>query len=118
LGDFGEQVAAAYLTRRGYRLLGRKWRGAGGEIDLVMQDGTTLVFIEVRTRRGAPFGAAIESVGAAKQARLAALGHAYAAWAAVPEDQPWRIDVVAIQLDPTGRVVQVEHIRDAVEQQI
>ena len=43
LGDFGEQVALAHLTRQGYRLIARQWRCPAGEIDLLMRDGATLV---------------------------------------------------------------------------
>jgi putative endonuclease len=122
LGDFGEQAAAAYLLRQGYVLLERKWRNAnggkgfpGGEIDLVLRDGPALVFVEVRTRRG-PAGVAEESVGRGKRARLASLAYAYLEAAAVPPDVPWRIDVVALDIDRAGRVARLEHIRDAVEE--
>ena|SRR5689334_20504995 len=118
LGDFGEQAAAAHLIKQGYALLARKWRDsgrAGGELDLVMRDGATLVFVEVRTRRG-PAGMAEESVGRGKRARLAALAYAYIAAVAVPEDTPWRIDVVALDVDRAGRIARIEHIRDAVEE--
>jgi putative endonuclease len=115
LGDFGEQAAAAYLIRQGYALLARKWRGAGGELDLVMRDGEELVFVEVRTRRGAA-GAAEESVGPAKRGRLIALAYTYLEAAALPEATPWRIDVVALDVDRAGRIARLEHIRDAVEE--
>src|SRR5947199_10207817 len=96
LGDFGEQAAAAHLTRQGYRLLARKWRCAYGEFDLVMRDGAALVFVEVRTRRGGAPGVAEESIGRAKRERLVALAYAYIEAAALPADAPWRIDVVAV----------------------
>jgi putative endonuclease len=115
LGDFGEQAAAAHLIRQGYTLLERQWRGPGGELDLVMREGATLVFVEVRTRRG-PVGAAEESVGRSKRARLAALAHAYLETAAVPAHVAWRIDVVAIDVDRSGRIARIAHIRDAVEE--
>jgi putative endonuclease len=115
LGDFGEQAAAAYLIRQGYALLARKWRGTGGEIDLVMREGPVLVFVEVRTRRGA-VGTAEESVGPAKQARLIALAYTYLEAAGLPEAIPWRIDVVAVDVDRAGRIARIEHIRDAVEE--
>ena len=124
LGDFGEQAAAAYLIRQGYELLARKWRnytrhrGGGGEIDLVVRDGMTLVFVEVRTRRypGRASGSAEESVGPLKQARLIALAYAYLEAATVPEDTPWRIDVIALDVDRAGRIAELRHIRDAVEE--
>ena len=115
LGDFGEQAAAAHLLKQGYVLLERKWRGPGGELDIVMRDGATLVFVEVRTRRG-PAGAAEESVGRAKRERLAALAYAYLETNDVPADAPWRIDVVALDIDSRGRIARLEHIRDAVEE--
>ena len=116
LGDFGEQAAAAYLIRQGYTLLARKWRCAGGEIDLLMRDGSTLVFVEVRTRRCDSLGAAEESVGRIKQAKLIALAYAYLEASGVKDDQPWRIDVVALNIDQAGRVAQLRHLRDAVEE--
>ncbi len=115
LGDFGEQAAAAHLIRRGYTLLECKWRGSGGEIDLVMREGAELVFVEVRTRRGVA-GLAEESVGPAKQTRLIALAYTYLEAVALPEDTAWRIDVVAIDVDRAGRIARLEHIRDAIEE--
>ena len=116
LGDFGEQAAAAHLAKRGYQLVERKWRCAAGEIDLLMRDNATLVFVEVRTRRGDWLAAAEESVGRAKQAKLIALAYAYLQAAGIPDDLPWRIDVVALNIDQSGRVAHLRHIRDAVEE--
>jgi putative endonuclease len=116
LGDFGEQAAAAYLAKRGYEVLARKWRCAAGEIDLLLRDGPTLVFVEVRTRRGDQLGPAEESVGRAKQAKLIALAYAYLEAADAPADLPWRIDVIALHVDRSGRVARLRHIRDAVEE--
>jgi putative endonuclease len=116
LGDFGEQAAAAHLIRRGYALVERKWRCATGEIDLLMRDGATLVFVEVRTRRGDSMGAAEESVGRAKQAKLIALAYAYLEAHVALADTLWRIDVVALHIDRAGRVARLRHIRDAVEE--
>lgn len=115
LGDFGEQVAHGYLLRQGYTLVARKWRCALGELDLIMRDGATLVFVEVRTRRGAA-GDAEASVGPAKRARLGALAYTYLEAHPLPAAAPWRIDVVAVDVDRAGRVARVNHIRDAVEE--
>jgi putative endonuclease len=116
LGDFGESAALAYLVRRGYTEVARKWRCAAGEIDLVMREGATLAFVEVRTRRGQHFGVAEESVGPAKRARLIGLAYAYLAAAELAEDTPWRIDVVAIDVDRTGWIARIDHIRHAIEE--
>jgi putative endonuclease len=116
LGDFGEQAALVYLTHQGYAEVLRKWRCPAGEIDLLMRDGTTLVFVEVRTRRGNSAGVAEESVGPAKRARLIALAYTYLEAAGVADNTPWRIDVVAVGVDASGRVARLNHIRDAVEE--
>ena len=116
LGDFGEQVATTYLVRQRYALIARQWRCSAGEIDLVMRDGPMIVFVEVRTRRGDQAGVAEESVGRGKQARLSALAYTYLEERGTAADQPWRIDVVAVDVDRSGRVAGVRHIRDAVEE--
>lgn len=113
LGDFGEDAAAAHLERAGLRILARKWRCPLGELDIVAQDGQALVFVEVRTRRGGPAGLAQESVTRAKQARLARLAYSYLGATGHPGD--WRIDVVAVVVEPSGRVAHIDHIRNAVE---
>lgn len=113
LGRAGEQMAADLLAGKGYQIVARNWRsGRSGEIDLVAQDGPTLVIVEVRTRRGQAYGSAEESVTPAKQARLAALAEAYcdaAGW-----QGPRRIDVVAVSLSGDGRLLEVRHIENAI----
>jgi putative endonuclease len=107
----GEEIAAAYLADKGCEILQRNWSCPTGELDIVMKDGETLVFVEVRTRRGDRFGTAEESVTPTKQARLVELAQTYLQ--EVTSSQPsWRIDVVAVQL---GRgLPQVNHIKNAV----
>ena len=115
LGAFGERLAAAHLEAKGYRIRDRNYRCREGEIDIVAQDGETLVFVEVRTRRGDALGGPAESVTAAKEARLVAAATAYVQTLPEPPvDQ--RIDVVAIQLSPAGRLLAVDHIEGAVIQ--
>lgn len=70
LGRLAEQTAERYLARHGLRLVRRNFRGKQGEIDLIMDDGKVLVFIEVRHRRNSRFGSAVESINPRKQARL------------------------------------------------
>ena len=113
LGAFGERLAAAHLEAKGYRIRDRNYRCREGEIDIVAQDGETLVFVEVRTRRGDALGGPAESVTATKQLRLVAAATAYVqSLAQPPADQ--RIDVVAVQLSPGGRLLAIDHIEGAV----
>jgi putative endonuclease len=76
-GARAEELCAELLRRAGLRVLARNWRCRHGEIDLVAEEGGTLVFAEVRYRSGAGFGGAAESVTAAKQARLVAAARLY-----------------------------------------
>ncbi len=67
----GEELAWRYLKNRGYRLLARNFRTVGGEVDLVVEKGKTLVFVEVKTRRRATCEEALEAVDEKKRARMA-----------------------------------------------
>jgi putative endonuclease len=69
-GQLAEDLAASYLKRHGLKLLTSNYRCRFGEIDLIMQDGPTLVFVEVRMRSNPNFGSAAESITPAKQKRL------------------------------------------------
>lgn len=69
-GKAQESKAARYLASQGLKLLCRNYRSRHGEIDLIMADSNTLVFVEVRYRRSEQFGGAINSVTAAKQKRI------------------------------------------------
>jgi len=114
LGAFGEAAAAAQLARQGYDLLERGWRCRLGEIDIVARRGDELVFVEVRAKRGTAQGSPEESITPAKQARLAALAHAYLDAHQIAPESAWRIDVVAVVIDHTGRVARLTHIEHAV----
>ena len=61
-GDGGELMAESYLMKKGYRLLARKYRTYWGEIDLVMEDGRHLVFVEVKRRSNLRYGEPEESI--------------------------------------------------------
>lgn len=70
-GDLHEDAALRLLLAQGLALLARNLWTRAGEIDLAMRDGDTLVFVEVRARRGTGYGGAAASIGRDKQARLA-----------------------------------------------
>ncbi len=112
LGRWGEELAARHLAAKGYEILARNWRCETGELDLVARDGESLVFVEVRTRRGRLLGSPEESITAAKEARLIALGEAYVQ--AHDWTGDWRIDVVAVETDRGGRLLRVDHYENAV----
>jgi putative endonuclease len=114
LGDFGERQAALLLAGRGHEVIARGWRCPAGELDLVTLDGDELVFVEVRTRRGERLGTPEESIDERKAARLLALGEQFIAAHPAYDGRIWRIDLVAIVLDATGRIVRTTHHENAV----
>ena len=97
-GDAAESRALTYLRGRGLQLVARNYRTpgrGGGEIDLVMRDGATLVFVEVRQRASAAWGGAAGSVMGVKQRRIVfAARHYLLRWREPP---PCRFDVVSME---------------------
>ncbi|MBC3419007.1 MULTISPECIES: YraN family protein [unclassified Pseudomonas] len=96
-GLAAENQALEYLRGQGLQLLTRNWRCKGGELDLVMLDADTVVFVEVRYRLHADFGGALESIDARKQKRLALAANLFLLKESRWADHPCRFDVVALQ---------------------
>jgi len=99
-GDAGEDAALAFLIAQGLRPLARKVRFKGGELDLVMLDGATLVFVEVRCRQRSEFGGALDSVDDRKARRIALAARLYLARHPRLAERDCRFDIVAF--DGTG----------------
>ena len=114
LGDFGERVAKAHLEAKGYRILATNFRVREGEVDIVAELEEIVAFVEVKTRRGDAMGSAVESIDRRKAQRLLLAAQAFAQQR--PELPPGRrIDLIAIDLDASGRVDSLQHIESAVE---
>ena len=114
LGNWGERVARNLLADKGYRVLDTGFRCTWGEVDIVARDGDELVFVEVRTRRGAALGTPQESVTRVKAGRLIATAQSYIEERGIT-GADWRIDLVSIVLDVSGRVQEISHLTHAVE---
>ena len=110
LGEWGEEVAARLLTAHGYAVLARNWRCRHGELDIVASAPTasTVVGVEVKTRRKGGRVGAIEAVSPEKAARLRRL---LAAWADEHDARcdRLRVDLLAITVDDAGECL-VEHV--------
>ena len=107
-GNEGEETACQYLTAKGLVCRERNYRLRGGEIDLVMEDGDFLVFVEVKRRRSLDYGAPEEAVTAAKIRRMTKTALTYVVQKKLT-DRMMRFDVVSI--DASG----VHHIPNAFE---
>lgn len=109
-GAAAERLAERHLVQAGLRVIARNWSCRMGEIDLIMQDGSTLAFVEVRRRRHGRHGTAAESVGPRKQARLVRAAQLYLQRTATAA--PCRFDVVAVDEAADGSLT-LEWIRAA-----
>ncbi len=94
VGDDAERMAERYLIGHGLSLVDRNFRTRFGEIDLIMRDAETLVFIEVRLRKNNDFGGAAASIGLHKQRRIVTAAQQYIA--ALRHPPPCRFDAVLI----------------------
>lgn len=114
LGIEGERLAARYLQQRGYRILARGHRQRLGELDLIALDGSTLVFVEVKTWRRGDVGDPSEAVDARKQDRLTRAALIYLKRRRLLE-HPARFDVVSIVWPECGADPQIRHFVSAFE---
>lgn len=108
-GSRAEDAAAAYLQAQGLKLLDRNYRCRFGEIDLVMREGATIVFVEVKARRSSAYGGAAASITATKREKLlAAARHYLAGRSPLPA---CRFDAVLMEGEPP----RIEWLRNAFE---
>lgn len=101
-GADAERCAAHYLQQHGLVLLAQNVHYRQGELDLVMEHGDNLVFVEVRLRRGSRFGGAIGSVTVTKQRRIIGAARQYLAAHPTLAERPCRFDLVALDEDHRG----------------
>ena len=106
-----EDVARRILESRGLTLVSRNFTCKLGEIDLVMHDGDTLVFVEVRARRSQRFGSPAETVTATKQARLIRTAQVFLGAHPKYSNWPCRFDVFALATE--GRTPKTQWIQNA-----
>ncbi|HIQ23173.1 MAG TPA: YraN family protein [Planctomycetes bacterium] len=112
LGHRGEKAAARFLRRRGYRIIARGYQSGVGEIDLVAEQGGTVVFVEVKTRHADQPGSPVEAVDEEKQRRLSRAAVAFLKRYGLLE-YPARFDVVAVTWHNDRQRPVIEHFPDA-----
>lgn len=114
-GRVGERISTEYLRSHGYEVLDTNVRVGRNEIDILAKKDDTLVFVEVRTRRGDRMGTPEESITTAKQTRMANAALSYLQQQNLPESTDWRIDLVALVLGNDDKVLRIQVIENAVE---
>lgn len=99
-GQMTERYAEQYLSKQGLRLIERNFHSRQGEIDLIMLDGDTYIFVEVKYRKRKEFGGAIAAISASKQKKIKHCVTFYLHQAGLNEyNTPCRVDVVALEGD-------------------
>jgi putative endonuclease len=114
LGQAGEDAAAAHLERLGYDVVARNHRTRFGELDLVVFDGETLVFCEVKSRRAGAAVSPWEALGERKREQVRRMA---AAWLVEAPDRPYaetlRFDAIGVVFDGRGALVRLDHLEAA-----
>lgn len=110
-GRKGEEWVEAYLKEKGYRPITRNFRRTHGEIDLIMEDGKTLVFVEVKSRTNRRYGEPKEAVTPFKQKHIKYTAQSFL-YAHHITDRSIRFDVVEVMQHPDGTTL-FHHIRNA-----
>ena len=110
-GQQGEDLAAAFLVRAGYRILVRNYRCRYAEVDIIARKRDLICFVEVKVRKNDVRGSAWESVPVRKQQRIVLAAQAFLAESRYDRCQP-RFDVMAVTPTSTD-AWQVEHLPDA-----
>ena len=108
-GSWGEELAADYLREKGYVILERDWHSGHRDIDIIAQQDSSIVFVEVKTRRSTDFGSPVQAVDYHKQQNLLRAINHYIHYRHL--DMPWRFDVISIVGVPGGHP-DIEHIED------
>jgi putative endonuclease len=112
LGRLGEQLAAEHLERLGHTIVCRNHRTRFGEIDLIARDDETLIFCEVKTRRGR--GQPWDALHEAKRAQVRRMARAYLTEATDrPRTRLVRFDAIGVVIDLRGRLTRLEHLENA-----
>ncbi|MER3438375.1 MAG: YraN family protein [Chloroflexota bacterium] len=114
MGQAGERHARRFLEANGLTFIAANWHCRAGELDLVMQDGSCVVFVEVKTRHGERAGRAEESISSAKAQRIIAAAEAFLAEHPDLAHFVWRVDLVALTLSREGTVSRITHAVDAI----
>ena len=114
LGEAGEELAARHLLRRGFRILERNYRTRWGELDIVAFDGTTIAFVEVKSRIATPGRTPFESVHPRKREQVRRMA---ASWLGERPERPFarllRFDAIGVTFDRAGTLMGLEHLEGA-----
>jgi len=105
-GKMGEDIAIAFLKKKGYKIIERNYRCVFGEVDVVAHDRSDIVFVEVKSRRSEYFGDPTDAVDLNKQKKISKIALNYLNEKRL-DNHDARFDVIAIKLSPNGNTVEL-----------
>lgn len=114
LGKLGEKIAREFLEKKNYQIIAQNYKNYFGEMDLIARCGNFFIFIEVKTRLKNTFGPPEESINRQKQKKLIRISNQYLLENKI-EEENYRIDCLAIEIDKIKKCATVRHIKDAVK---
>lgn len=109
IGKKAEKLAEKHLQKNGLKLIERNFYSRMGEIDLIMQDGEVLVFVEVRSRKSRTYGGSLASITVQKQQKIIKTAYNYLQKKQLFDKHPFRFDVVGID----GESSQIQWLKHA-----
>lgn len=113
LGRFGEDMAAAFLERNGYKIVARNYCGGRRELDIIASKGGVLSFIEVKTRTSQSYGLPEEAINWQKQRHLASAIEKYVFDHDLFET-PYQVDSIAVEVDKANKRIRIRHLKNII----
>ena len=113
LGKTGEEIAEQFLQAQGYRSLAKNWHSRYGELDLIMEKDSEIVFVEVKLRSNLSFGHPEEMVSYTKMSKIKKTAEQYLDREAGRE-KFWRFDIIAITLK--GHDLDIDHFENVIQE--
>jgi len=114
LGRRGESLAVRNLESKGYLIKARNWRTIEGELDIVAEEGDTIVFVEVKARTSRVYGFPEEAITKKKRQHLIKTALAYLDANQIHESN-WRFDLITIEWSYQGDLIRMEHHLDIIQ---
>ncbi|MDD5341659.1 MAG: YraN family protein [Patescibacteria group bacterium] len=111
IGKFGQDLAAEFLLKRNYRILGHNFFSRLGEIDLVAENDGQLVFVEVKTRLSDRFGLPEEALTKLKLEKIRETALEYLVKNKINHEN-YRFDLIAVEIDKKNKVAKIRHYKN------
>jgi putative endonuclease len=109
LGQYGEQLAAQFLIKRGCLIIAKNFRTRFGEIDLIAQAGDEILFVEVKTRTASTFGYPEYAVDHQKISHLVQAARAYLEQNSL--NSVWRLEIISIELNKQAKTAKIKRFQ-------